>query len=286
MAERRDRLDDVTRPRPSIGPALAGAVDLSGLKQRAQQNASAGPASGPPSAEPAGRRPGSADHSGHRGQLRRRGDRPVRRSAGGGAAVVTAQRRLRRAGRHAVRPGRCRQRQVVAGDGQRRRGTQGGPDIRCRGGPDRGGFGRRDSRSQVSRVCSRPISCGAGWTPCFRRQPESSGVQRVPRNPRKSIRSWRRPVSSSRPATSRPRESRIRRSWMPIRAASKPRPRSGRSNSSRAQPRNDRTRSPIADAAPDDIEAAFAAADVADPQSGCQRGVRASDCVGAQHIRR
>ena len=34
---RHDRLDDVTRPRPPIGPALAGAVDLSGLKQRAQQ---------------------------------------------------------------------------------------------------------------------------------------------------------------------------------------------------------------------------------------------------------
>lgn len=32
----------MTRPRPPIGPALAGAVDLSGLKQRAQ------PASGPP----------------------------------------------------------------------------------------------------------------------------------------------------------------------------------------------------------------------------------------------
>jgi len=35
----------VTRPRPSIGPALAGAVDLSGLKQRAQQDSSSpGPA--------------------------------------------------------------------------------------------------------------------------------------------------------------------------------------------------------------------------------------------------
>lgn len=33
-----DRLDGVTRPRSSIGPALAGAVDLSGLKQRAQQS--------------------------------------------------------------------------------------------------------------------------------------------------------------------------------------------------------------------------------------------------------
>jgi putative thioredoxin len=37
----------VTRPRPSVGPALAGAVDLSGLKQRAQQTPSAGgPAAG------------------------------------------------------------------------------------------------------------------------------------------------------------------------------------------------------------------------------------------------
>ncbi|MFV0495339.1 co-chaperone YbbN [Mycobacterium sp.] len=34
----------MTRPRPPIGPALAGAVDLSGLKQRAQQNAAAGSA--------------------------------------------------------------------------------------------------------------------------------------------------------------------------------------------------------------------------------------------------
>jgi putative thioredoxin len=42
----RDKLDDVTRPRSSIGPALAGAVDLSGLKQRAQQNASAGDPAG------------------------------------------------------------------------------------------------------------------------------------------------------------------------------------------------------------------------------------------------
>jgi putative thioredoxin len=37
----------VTRPRSSIGPALAGAVDLSVLKQRAQQSASAAGASGP-----------------------------------------------------------------------------------------------------------------------------------------------------------------------------------------------------------------------------------------------
>lgn len=42
---RRDRLDNVTRPRSPIGPAMAGAVDLSGLKQRARQKAStSGPA--------------------------------------------------------------------------------------------------------------------------------------------------------------------------------------------------------------------------------------------------
>jgi putative thioredoxin len=34
----------VTRPRPSVSPALAGAVDLSGLKQRAAQTASGGAA--------------------------------------------------------------------------------------------------------------------------------------------------------------------------------------------------------------------------------------------------
>jgi putative thioredoxin len=40
--KRRDKLGDVTRSRPPIGPAMAGAVDLSGLKQRAQQKAPAG----------------------------------------------------------------------------------------------------------------------------------------------------------------------------------------------------------------------------------------------------
>ncbi len=37
----------MTRPRPTIGPALAGAVDLSGLKQRAQQSASSPGPGGP-----------------------------------------------------------------------------------------------------------------------------------------------------------------------------------------------------------------------------------------------
>jgi putative thioredoxin len=52
----------VTRPRPSIGPALAGAVDLSALKQRAQQNAPAAdaPAAGAPGlSTPAG--PGTTE---------------------------------------------------------------------------------------------------------------------------------------------------------------------------------------------------------------------------------
>lgn len=44
VTDTHDKLDGVTRPRPPIGPALAGAVDLSGLQQRAQQTASsAGP---------------------------------------------------------------------------------------------------------------------------------------------------------------------------------------------------------------------------------------------------
>jgi putative thioredoxin len=35
VAEAHDKLDGVTRPRPSVGPGLAGAIDLSGLKQPA-----------------------------------------------------------------------------------------------------------------------------------------------------------------------------------------------------------------------------------------------------------
>jgi putative thioredoxin len=44
----------VTRPRPSIGPALAGAVDLSALKQRAQQSASSTGSAGGTTAAPPG----------------------------------------------------------------------------------------------------------------------------------------------------------------------------------------------------------------------------------------
>ncbi|KKB98025.1 tetratricopeptide repeat protein [Mycolicibacter arupensis] len=40
----------MTRPRPPIGPALAGAVDLSGLKQPAQSGGAAGNAAAPPGA--------------------------------------------------------------------------------------------------------------------------------------------------------------------------------------------------------------------------------------------
>ncbi|GBE68274.1 hypothetical protein MFM001_47360 [Mycobacterium sp. MFM001] len=44
----------MSRPRPPIGPALAGAVDLSALKQRAQQSSSAGRDAGAGSAKLAG----------------------------------------------------------------------------------------------------------------------------------------------------------------------------------------------------------------------------------------
>ncbi|QUR68429.1 tetratricopeptide repeat protein [Mycobacterium spongiae] len=51
----------MTRPRPPIGPAMAGAVDLSGLKQRAQQNAPASAAEGAKTAGPGG--PGGTEIS-------------------------------------------------------------------------------------------------------------------------------------------------------------------------------------------------------------------------------
>jgi putative thioredoxin len=50
----------VTRPRPSSGAGLTGAVDLSGLKQRAQQTAAAGGPAGP-AAPPGARAPGGTE---------------------------------------------------------------------------------------------------------------------------------------------------------------------------------------------------------------------------------
>ena len=73
--KRRDRLGDVTRPRPPAGPSIAGAVDLSGLKQRATAASDGGP-SGPGCRRTRRRRD-------HRGQLRSRGVGPVQPDAGG-----------------------------------------------------------------------------------------------------------------------------------------------------------------------------------------------------------
>lgn len=117
------------------------------------------------------------------------------------------------------------------------------------------------SRFRASRACSRPTSCAAGSIRSFRRPPGSSRAQRVPRNPRRSTRSWPRPVNSWRPATSRRPGRRIRRSWMPTRPARRPRAPSARSTSSPAPPRSADAVA-VADAAPGDIDAAFAAADV------------------------
>ena len=65
--KRRDRLGGVTRPRPPVGPgpSIAGAVDLSGLKQRATPPGDGGAPGRPPA------RPRCGDH---RGQFRSRGD--------------------------------------------------------------------------------------------------------------------------------------------------------------------------------------------------------------------
>ncbi|MCV6964503.1 tetratricopeptide repeat protein [Mycobacterium intermedium] len=53
----------MTRPRPPIGPALAGAVDLSGLKQRAQQKAAASASGRASSAEGGPSGPAGSDAS-------------------------------------------------------------------------------------------------------------------------------------------------------------------------------------------------------------------------------
>ena len=118
---------------------MAGAVDLSGLKQRAQ--------AAPPRSEvrcsPRCRR-----HRGHRGQLRGRGAGPVRTGTRRGGAVVAAQRRLACSWPKPGGAGRRRQGHVGLGDRQRRRHAPGGAGVRRAGRPDRGGAGRRSAAGQ------------------------------------------------------------------------------------------------------------------------------------------
>ena len=232
-----DRLDGVTRPRPSTGPAWPVRSTCPGSSSEPSRppRAARGQATGAPA--------GDRDH---RGQLRSRGAGPVRRGAGRGAVVVTAQRRLRRSWsrRWAAWPPRTRQ--VVAGDGQRRRCAQGGADIRCPGRADRGGFGRRAADVELPRHAAAE-QLRRWMDSLLSRPPESSRGPSGSEQPSRSIQSWRRPASSSTPAISTPRRGRIRRSWTPIRPAPKPRVRCVRSSSSRARPRSGRmpSRSPM-----------------------------------------
>ena len=252
---------------------MAGAVDLSALKQRATA------ASG---AQPGG---SSARRRGdHRSQPRSRGAGPLQRDARRGAAVVAAQRLQRPARRGAC--GSCgrRRRQVGVGDGERRHGPAGGADVRCAGRSDGRGAGRRVNRCRASRACSRPSSCAAGSTRCSTRRPESSAAPPIPSEPEQvdpEVEQARDAIST--PATSTPHAAHIRRSWTPTRTMPRPRARCARSASCSARPLIRRTPCRVADAAPDDIDAAFAAADVEILQQDVAARVRAADRPGQAH---
>lgn len=82
-------------------------------------------------------------------------------------------------------------------------------------------FGVQAVPTVVALAAGQPISSFQGLQPadqlsrwvdsCCLRQPESSRAQRVPRSPPKSIQRWHRRASSSRMATLLPRASHIRR---------------------------------------------------------------------------
>ena len=88
------------------------------------------------------------------------------------------------------------------------------------------------------------------------------GGRSRPTSRSRSTPNWHRRVRIWTPVTSTPRSPPTRRSSTPTPITKRPRALCARSRSSPAHPRCRRKRSPAADAAPDDIEAAFAAADV------------------------
>ena len=119
--KRRDRLVGVTRPRPPVAPAMAGAVDLSALKQRAAA-ASEGAA---PARRP---RPNGVEIT----EANLEAEVLVRSNQVPVVVLLWSPRSDASvaAGRHAVGPGVRRRRQVVAGHRECRHRAAGGPDVR------------------------------------------------------------------------------------------------------------------------------------------------------------
>ena len=166
VPKRRDRLVGVTRPRPSIGPALAGAVDLSALKQRHRRRDGAAP--GRP-------RPGGVEITEANFEaevLVRSNEVPVvvllwspRSEASIQLGEVLAAWRTPTAA-----SGRWRRSTSTPCRGWRRcsacrpfrRSSRWPPASRCR----------------ASRACSHPSSCGAGSTRCSRPPRASSAARR------------------------------------------------------------------------------------------------------------
>ena len=227
----------MTRPRPSIGPAWpvrsTCPVSSSELSRTLRRR-------GPPGQQRHRRRAGRGSPRSPRPTSKPKCWSGPTRCPSWCCCGRRAARPASQLARHAVRPGRRRQRQVVAGDGQRRRGAQGGPDIRCRGGPDRGGFGRRAAGLELPRRAARRSVAPLAGLAAF-----GDGRKAKGRNRFRGSRGSRSGAGPGPPAT---RGRRLRRgqavvSGDPGRRSGQRRgegARSGRSNSSRAQPRNAR----------------------------------------------
>ena len=182
---RRDRLDGVTRPRPSIGPALAGAVDLSALKQPPPSECRRGPA----------RCPGAASRSPKRTSKPRCWPAPTSCRSScccGHRAATPASNWATSLAALAAR----RRRQVVAGDGQRRHHAADRADVRRAGRSDGRRAGGRPAAVELpGRAAARAAA------PLGRLAAECHGGQAWPAGPK------------ARPRRSTPKWSRRARIW-------------------------------------------------------------------------
>ena len=248
---------------------MTGAVDLSGLKQRAPQG----------SAER--RRPAGGvevtEANFEAEVLVRSGEVP-----GGRPAVVAAQRGLRptrrRAGRRWPPPTTASGRWPPSTSTPRRGWPRCSASRRC---PPWWPW-PADSRWPASRARSRPSSCGAGSTRCWRRQPASSAATADAEAEHASTPRW----PTARDNLDAGDFVAAAAAYQAILDAD---PNHAEAKGAlrqitflqRATAHVAPDAVAVADAAPDDIDAAFAAADVADPQPGRRRRVRPVDRVGA-----
>ena len=160
--------------------------------------------------------------------------------------VVAAQRGERRTRRRPRQSGSSRRRQGSHGTVKVDTVPRRGADVRRAGRPDRGGFGRGPTAVEFpGRAAARAVAL-LGRLAAERRTGKLSGGKPMARNSNRSTRSWRRRAHlDAGDFDAAPR--RIRRSRRPTRTTPKPRARCVRSHSCSGPRRNDLDAVAVAD---------------------------------------